>query len=215
MKRIEIQELLAMVQATYSNFRPENKTAAINAWMMALEEYSKENVGAAFKSYMQSDTSGFAPTPGKLIDIIHTFTNRTELNEQEAWGMVRKAISNSTYHYLEEFAKLPQVVQEAVGMPENLRSIAMDENYDEEVTSSNFVRNYRSVLSRYHKISKMPESVQEKIREVNKGTPKGILQEKREEACKMKESIFLTKEDIPTRAVNEEDIDKLREYGLV
>jgi hypothetical protein len=215
MTRIEIQDLLAMVQATYSNFHPENKTAAVNAWTMALEDYSVADVGAAFKSYMQSDASGFAPTPGKLIDIIHTFSNRTELNEQEAWGMVRKAISNSTYHYLEEFAKLPPVVQEAVGMPENLRSIAMDENYDEEVSSSNFMRNYRAVVTRYQKISKMPQPVQERIREVNKGNPKGILQEKREEARKSAEHIYLTKEDMPSRSVNDEDIEKLREYGLI
>lgn len=215
MTRIETQELLAMVQATYSNFHPENKTAAINAWMMALEEYSKENVGAAFKSYMQSDASGFAPTPGKLIDIIHTFSNQTELNEQEAWGMVRKAISNSAYHYLEEFAKLPQVLQEAVGVPENLRSIAIDENYDEEVTSSNFMRNYRSVVKRHYKISKMPESVQEKIREVNKGTPKGILQKNREEVRERIKPDFLLDQREDTRPFGDKEFQKLSKAGLI
>lgn len=215
MNKMEAKKIIASIMAIYPNYNVIDIDLSADMWAETMDEYNYSQVSTALKSYAKSDGSGFAPTPGKLIEIIHTFTKKTELNEQEAWGMVRKAISNSTYHYLEEFAKLPKVVQEAVGMPENLRFIAMDENYDEEVSSSNFMRNYRAVLSRHHNISKMPEMVQEKIKEVNKGTPKGILQEKREEACKMTETIFLPKENFATRAVNEEDIEKLKEYGLV
>ncbi len=215
MNKTEAKKIIASIMAIYPNYNVIDIDLSADIWAETMEEYSYTQASTALKSYAKTDLSGFAPTPGKLIDIIHTFTYQTELNEQEAWGMVRKAISNSGYHYLEEFAKLPKAVQEAVGVPENLRSIALDENYDEEVTSSNFMRNYRSVLSRCHKISKMPQAVQEKIRQVNKGTPKGILQEKREEACKRAERYFLPEEKIAPRAANEEDIEKLKSYGLV
>lgn len=69
MTREEVQDLLAMVQATYPNYNPPSKTAAVNVWYMALEEYSADEVAMAFKAYMKTNTSGFAPAPGQLIAI--------------------------------------------------------------------------------------------------------------------------------------------------
>ena len=53
MTREDVQDLLAMVQATYPNYNPPSRTAAVNAWTMALEEYSKDEIAMAFKVYMQ------------------------------------------------------------------------------------------------------------------------------------------------------------------
>lgn len=215
MNKMEAKKIIASIMAIYPNYNVIDIDLSADMWAETMDEYNYSQVSTALKSYAKSDGSGFAPTPGKLIEIIHTFTKKTELNEQEAWGMVRKAISNSTYHYLEEFAKLPKVVQEAVGMPENLRFIAIDENYDEEVTSSNFMRNYRSVVKRHYKISKMPESVQEKIREVNKGTPKGILQKNREEVRERIKPDFLLDQREDTRPFGDKEFQKLSKAGLI
>ena len=95
MTREDVQDLLAMVQATYPNYNPPSRTAAVNAWTMALEEYSKDEIAMAFKVYMQTNTSGFAPAPGQLIDKIHSITKPQELNEMEAWALVSRAIRNS------------------------------------------------------------------------------------------------------------------------
>ena len=35
MTREEVQDLLAMVQATYPNYNPPSRTAAVNAWTIA------------------------------------------------------------------------------------------------------------------------------------------------------------------------------------
>ena len=67
MTREDVKNLLAMIQATYSNFNPMDKTAAVNAWHMALEDFDRNQLAMAFKAYVRTDTSGFAPTPGKLI----------------------------------------------------------------------------------------------------------------------------------------------------
>ena len=126
MTREKVQDFLAMVQATYPNYKPPDKTAAVNAWTIALEDFDENEVALAFKAYMTTNTTGFAPVPGQLIEIMQTITSPQELNEVEAWSLVRKAISHSGYNSKEEFAKLPPVVRKAVGLPGQLRSWAID-----------------------------------------------------------------------------------------
>lgn len=168
MTREDIQDFLAMVQGTYSNFNPKDKTAMTNAWAIALEDYDKNQVACAFKVYIQTDTSGFAPVPGQLIQNIQTITAPQRLNEMEAWSLVSKALRNSGYNSAEEFSKLPPLVQKAVGQPEQLRIWALDEDYNETVVSSNFIKCYRAELARANEISKMPIAAQHMIESVNR-----------------------------------------------
>lgn len=169
MTREEVQDLLAMVQATYPNYNPPSKTAAVNAWTIALEEYSKDEIAMAFKVYMQTNTSGFAPAPGQLIDKIRSITKPQELNEMEAWALVSRAIRNSAYNSVEEYAKLPPLVQKAVGLPSQLRIWALDEDFNEQVVMSQFQRCYRTEVARAQEISKMPTEVRQLIQKVAQG----------------------------------------------
>lgn len=169
MTREDVQDLLAMVQATYPNYNPPSRTAAVNAWTMALEEYSKDEIAMAFKVYMQTNTSGFAPAPGQLIDKIHSITKPQELNEMEAWALVSRAIRNSAYNSLEEYAKLPPLVQKAVGLPSQLRVWALDEDYNEQVVMSQFQRCYRAEVARSQEIAKMPTEAKQLIQNATQG----------------------------------------------
>lgn len=182
MTREEIQDFLAMIQATYPNFNPPSKTAAVNAWTLALEEYEEKAVHMAFKLYMQTNTRGFAPVPGQIIEKIHTMTQPQELNEMEAWSLVSKAIRSSGYNSTDEFAKLPPLVQKAVGLPSQLRTWALDENYNEEVAMSGFQRAYKSELKRHEELQKMPQSVRNLIEKANVGSYSAQIAEKRQQA---------------------------------
>ena len=62
MTREETQNLLAMIQATYPNFNPPDKTAAVNAWRMALSDCEWDTVQRAFAIYMRTNSSGFSRT---------------------------------------------------------------------------------------------------------------------------------------------------------
>lgn len=182
MTREQIQDFLAMVQATYPNFNPPNKTAAVNAWKLALEDYEENQVHVAFKLYMQTNTSGFPPVPGQIIDKIHDMTTPQELNEMEAWSLVSKAIRNSGYNSVDEFEKLPPLVQKAVGLPSQLRAWGLDENYNEEVVSSNFIKCYRNELARQREFQKMPQNVRQLIEKANAGSYSSQIAEKRQQA---------------------------------
>ena len=70
MTREETKQMLMVIQATYPNYKPPEKAVAINAWTMALEEYPYKAVEIALKAYIKTDTSGFAPSPGQVIQSI-------------------------------------------------------------------------------------------------------------------------------------------------
>ena len=163
----EVRQLLAMTQAVYPNYNPPSREAAVNAWLMCLSEYDNNVVMAAFKAYMTTNTSGFAPAPGQLIEILQTLTQPSELNELEAWSIVRKALRNCGYNAEQEFAKLPTVVQKAVGTPQQLKIWACDSEFNENVVSSNFIKTYRTEVKRATELNKMPENVRKLIEMVN------------------------------------------------
>ena len=159
MERPEVQDLLAMVQGTFPNFNPPNKTVTVNAWHMALKEYSKDDVANAFLLYVRSDSSGFAPTPGQIIEKMSVFKQYNEPSEMEVWSMVSKAIRNSGYHAEEEFAKLPPLAQKAVGSASQLEIWAKDTNYNESVICSHFISTYRVQKKRQDEFEKLPENI--------------------------------------------------------
>lgn len=179
MTREEVQDFLAMVQGAYPSYKPPDKTVATNAWFLIFEDFNKDGVTLAFKAYMTMNTTGFAPSPGQLIEIMQTITNPQEISEMEAWSLVKKAISHSSYNSKEEFAKLPPEVQKAVGLPDQLRSWAIDEHFNEEVVSSNFMRCYRTEIARQKEIAKMPKDIRELIEKSNIGSYASRIEQSR------------------------------------
>lgn len=177
----EAKKIIASMMVFYSNYKPTDVDYAAQSWSEIMEEYTYEQVNAGLKMFMKSDTSGFAPAPGQIIDNIHKLTEPQELNEMEAWSLVSKAIRNSGYNSVEEFVKLPPIVQKAVGLPSQLRTWALDENYNEEVISSNFIKCYRTELARERELQKMPKAVRDMIAKVNKNSYSGQIERKRQE----------------------------------
>ena len=87
----------------------------------------------------------------------------------EAWLLVSKALRNGTYGAIEEFNKLPPLVQKAVGSPHNLRNCSQtDTNSIENAVQSNFMRSYRLVVNRENEIKQLPADVRTLIENVNK-----------------------------------------------
>lgn len=182
MTREETVKIIRIMVDSYPNYKPNDISETVDVWQMMLEEYSYQQVSMALKAYILSDDSGFAPSIGKLVNKIHTMTEPQELNEMEAWSLVSKAIRNSGYNSVEEFAKLPPLVQKAVGLPEQLRTWALDENYNEEVASSHFVKCYRNEIVRHREFQKMSRSAQQLIEKENAGSYSAQIAEKRLQA---------------------------------
>lgn len=161
MTREDTKKLLMRISSVYPNWKPQaDLTFVIETWCEYLSEYTYEQVLIALKAYISTDTSGFAPSIGQLVDKIHSIKQPCELNEMEAWSLVSNALRNSTYNADAEFSQLPALVQKAVGSPSNLRNWAQtDIESIENVVQSNFMRTYRTVVAREKESRKLPESV--------------------------------------------------------
>ena len=196
----EVRQLLAMTQAVYPNYNPPSREAAVNAWLMCLSEYDNNVVMAAFKAYMTTNTSGFAPAPGQLIEILQTLTQPSELNELEAWSLVRQALKDCNYNSEQEFAKLPTVVQKAVGTPQQLRIWASDTEFNENVVSSNFIKTYRTEVKRATELNKMSSDVRKLIEMVNANSASAQI------ASENKRTISLSLEDKKTEETGKMEV---------
>lgn len=152
---------------------------AMELWYDMLKDMDYQSAYIGLKNHVA--TSKFAPT---ISDIRNgaVISQPQELNEMEAWSLVSKAIRNSGYNSVEEFAKLPSLVQRAVGLPSQLRTWGLDENYNEEVVSSNFIKCYRNVLARQRELQKMPQNVRQLIEKANVGSYSAQIAEKRQQA---------------------------------
>lgn len=144
-----------------------------------LEEYSYSQISMALKTYVHSDTSGFAPSIGQLIGKIQTISQPQELDGMTAWGLVSKALRNGTYGAVEEFNKLPPLVKQAVGMPDNLKNWATsDYQTIETVIQSNFLRTYETVVKRANEINRMPDNIKSLIEKTNANSYKAQIEQK-------------------------------------
>ena len=158
MTRDETKKLLMIIQAAYPNFNPPDKNIAVDTWYLMLKDYSYAQVEAAVSAYIRTDTKGFPPSIGQIVEKLQILFGGTEINEMAAWGMVLKAIRNSGYHAEEEFAKLPDVIQKTIGGPSQLKEWALMEDPDGtglNVIQSHFSRAYRQEATRAKELSKM------------------------------------------------------------
>jgi len=149
-----VKLLLTMTRA-YPTYKPTDIKATATVWKNMLRDYDDHDVAVALEAFIRSDTKGFAPSIGQLIDLLSIDTE--EVPEMQAWDLVSRAIRNGNYGAEDEFAKLPEPIQIAVGSPGQIREWA-GTNIDsiQTVVQSNFLRSYRAVLDRKRKADKMP-----------------------------------------------------------
>lgn len=179
MTREQVGELLMTIQVYYPNYNPPDKKITLNAWHIMLAEYPEELVLQALRACIATNTSGFAPDVGQIMSKIQTISQPQELDGMAAWGLVSKALRNGTYGAVEEFNKLPPLVKQAVGMPDNLKNWATsDYQTIETVIQSNFLRTYETVVKRANEINRMPDDIKSLIEKTNANSYKAQIEQK-------------------------------------
>lgn len=172
MTREETAKIIYIVMSTFStaykNVSAERINALTMSWDAVFKDYSYKDVEQGLYIYMSTDTSGFPPQPGQIIDKIRMAnTTEREVDALEAWVLVEKAISNSLYESVEEFKKLPPLCQKAVGRPEILREwAAMNTEQLQTVEQSHFIRAYDTVKRRENEYARLPMEVRNRIETV-------------------------------------------------
>lgn len=165
----ETMKLLRAISAAYPNFNPKDMRDTAEIWTMVLGDLPLSAVFAAFRSYLD-DGNEFAPNPGQLRALLRNVTT-TDPTEAEAWNMVLAAIKRSAYFAQDEFNNLPEDIQKAIGSPEYLRSLAIADDANWSVESSNFYKNYRIIKERKRQTENLPDGVRSYIEEMKTKAP--------------------------------------------
>lgn len=162
MTREETIRIIRIICDSYPNYKPNNLSETVDVWQNVLSEYTYEQISIGLKSYILSDTSGFAPSIGQIVSHSNRFV-KSEVeapDEWTAWDMVERAIKDSLYHAEERFEKFPPIVQKAVGSPSNLRAWGQgDIEVLGTVVCSNFLKTYRTLLVREEQASLLPPTL--------------------------------------------------------
>lgn len=146
MQRKEILGILKVLCDTYDFEITDMK---IEVWYMALKEFSCKDVQNATFEYIR--TGKYKPKPADIIELIvesKAPQMPEEMSAQEAWALVYKAICNSAYNSIQEFEKLPEMAKKAIGSADNLRSHAIDADFNMGVAQSQFIKAYNTLLER-------------------------------------------------------------------
>lgn len=139
---------------------------AMSLWYDGLKDLPYQVVNIALKKYVQ--TNRFAPSIADIREQaaqLNQNNQKTDLNENEAWVLVLKAIQRSGYYSEEEFAKLPKIIQRTIGSPSRLREMALDEKFNHGVESSNFQNKFRIEQQKEREKQKLSQDVARLIRE--------------------------------------------------
>lgn len=174
MTKSEVAKLIYTVKAIYKrhyeNYKTNDWEELIAAWTFALEDFTYEQCSAGLKVFITGDKKGFPPSPGQIIDCIQKVKPNVELEMTglEAWSLVRKAITRGLYRAEEEYAKLPAVVQRAIGSADNIKEMAMMETQRvETVEQSHFIRAFESLIEVEKEKEKMPGYIREQLPNMN------------------------------------------------
>ena len=156
MTREEFKVLVKGMKSVYAQptFIPDND--AFNVWYELLKDIDYKACAIAIQTYMS--TEKFPPTIADIRAKVNI--NPKQITEAEAWDMVRKAISNSSYNSEKEFGRLPEEVKRAVGSPSQLRVWATDTEFNDSVVQSQFLRSYRERCKKSEEFAKLPTNIQ-------------------------------------------------------
>lgn len=173
----EVAKMFLMVKAAYprifKDYDAKMMGNYIDAWMMVFADVPAEKAYAGLKTYLSTETTGFPPSPGQIMECIHRLTPDDIPNEMAAWSLVDKAVRNSNYNAEEEFEKLPQIIRRAVRNPARLREWAqMDVATYQTVEQSNFMRTYRAEVENERKNLRIPSDIRPQLEMIPDPAPR-------------------------------------------
>lgn len=170
-EREDFMKLVTVLRAAYSSekFMPDKQSAFV--WYEMLKDIDYPVLMQGCYKLIQS--SPYPPTIADIRASCASLQAVERLTDLEAWALVRKALSNGTYGAEAEYAKLPPLVQKAVGSPANIREMAQaDLDSVATVFQSQFLRAYRAETQRAADMAKLSP----KIRTLLEGTTQTMIE---------------------------------------
>jgi hypothetical protein len=152
MTKDETAKLLTVMRATYANLHFSDPELALETWWRILQPDDYTQIMDAFAVYARTDDSGFAPSPGKLHQMISTRLD-PGYTSGEIKDMLTMASRNANYGFQEEFDSMPPLLQKAVGSPAVIRTWGTMEPAQLEYAFSSIVKAYERLLDNERQVT--------------------------------------------------------------
>lgn len=159
MTKAETVKMFALITSIFANAGrfAEPDAQMRDMWQMLLEDIPFEKAQQAVMAH--SVNSEFPPSIAEIRRYALAGAVAQRDTTDEAWALVLKALKNSAYNSLEEYAKLPDKIKRCVGSAQVLKTWAVSEDFNQDVAKSNFARTYRELDERDRQFAMMPPSV--------------------------------------------------------
>lgn len=170
LSREDVIKVLAYLKVAYPNFyknmsrREAEET--INLYQEMFVDYDFKIVAVTVKEWIQ--TEKFPPTIADIKQKIYSLTTQETL-PTDLWASLKKAISNSAYHSVEEFEKLPVECRMFIKNPSQLKELSQnDSETNNTVVKGQFFKQVEIIQKRLKEEKQMlPET--RKIRKMALG----------------------------------------------
>lgn len=122
MNQSETAKLLESIESCFPASSPKDARAKglkMVQWTIALSDFSLNGAMAAFSRYLQTNTSGFAPTPAQIIQIIVASNGNGDADPDAVLTEYRRCLSHCGYSVHDEetqkaFNSIPKELKDYV-----------------------------------------------------------------------------------------------------
>lgn len=151
MNKNDVLKMLSVLQISYPNFYKGFSKQQLESTVNLYEEMFKEDdpklVLSALKQVI--NTSEYPPTIATIKNKMYEMTHHNEIDNNDLWDSLVRAIQNSSYHSEEEFKKLPELVKEYIRSPRQLQEMAsMESEVIHSVCKGQFMRQIEIIKQR-------------------------------------------------------------------
>jgi len=141
------EEFIKVMTATAKIYDRELDQETLEIWLSFFKEDNIENFKNAVNEYIR--TSNRFPTIADIKNIIFKNTH-TQIDNNQLWEALVKAISRSNYYADEEFDKLPELVKQYVRNPRQLQEMAsMESDIIHSVVKGQFMKQIEKIKEDY------------------------------------------------------------------
>lgn len=151
MNKEETQKILTILRVNYpNNFKSvANKNdmdLIVDTWDIQLKSYTLDEVFNAIMSIIATDTSGFAPSIGRVKDELNKKYKDSVMTDEEAWSIVLNSAKCNPTKAKSNFEALPGNIKKAVKHPKFLESLGNANISSQGTFKKDFVKNYNETI---------------------------------------------------------------------
>lgn len=151
MNKEETQKILTILRVNYpNNFKSvANKNdmdLIVDTWDIQFKSYTLDEVFNAIMSIIATDTSGFAPSIGRVKDELNKKYKDSVMTDEEAWSIVLNSAKCNPTKAKSNFEALPGNIKKAVKHPKFLESLGNANISSQGTFKKDFVKNYNDTI---------------------------------------------------------------------